>query len=154
MLRNDPNWHQIRSYLWYGVASVSTIIKNISLFCKRALSKRCYSAKKTYSLINPTDRSHPTCIWYKTHYKALLQKRPIMESIWLTVATPYVSVTRPTSMSTLIRFLHVKQIKWKTHVHFDSNFLHLRDSNQTIDLWYGVAIISRHLKIIGLFCRI
>ena len=46
----------------YGVASVSRIEKIIGLFCKRALSKRRYSAKETYHLINPTDRSHPKCV--------------------------------------------------------------------------------------------
>ena len=44
--------------LFYGVASVSRIDKMISLFCKRALQKRRYSAKETYNLIDPTDRSH------------------------------------------------------------------------------------------------
>jgi len=43
----------------YGVASVSRINKMIGLFCKRVLSKRQYSAKETYNLIDPTDRSHP-----------------------------------------------------------------------------------------------
>ena len=33
--------------------------KIIGLFCKRALSKRQYSAKETYNFIDPTDRSHP-----------------------------------------------------------------------------------------------
>jgi len=31
----------------------------MGLFCKRALLKRRYSAKETYNLIDPTDRSHP-----------------------------------------------------------------------------------------------
>jgi len=43
----------------YGVATVSRIDKIIGLFCKRALQKRRYSAKDTYILIDPTDRSHP-----------------------------------------------------------------------------------------------
>jgi len=42
----------------YGVALVSRIDKIIGLFCKRALSKRRYSAKETYNFI-ATDRSHP-----------------------------------------------------------------------------------------------
>jgi len=41
------------------VALVSRIDKFIGLFCKRALQKREYSAKETYDLIDPTDRSHP-----------------------------------------------------------------------------------------------
>ena len=51
-----------RSIRWYGVASVSRIDKIIGLFCKRALTKRRYSAKVTWSLIDPTDRRHPISI--------------------------------------------------------------------------------------------
>jgi len=43
----------------YGVALVSKIDKITRLFCKRDLYKRRYSAKETYNLIDPTDRSHP-----------------------------------------------------------------------------------------------
>ena len=43
----------------YGVASGSRIDKITCFFCTRALSKRQYSAKKTYISIDPTDRSHP-----------------------------------------------------------------------------------------------
>jgi len=46
----------------FGVAYVSRIDKIIGLFCKRALLKRCYSAKETYNLIDPTNRSHPICV--------------------------------------------------------------------------------------------
>ena len=43
----------------YGVALVSRIDKIIGLCCKRDLKKSRYSAKETYNLIDPTDRSHP-----------------------------------------------------------------------------------------------
>jgi len=52
----------IRMSCIYGVALISRIDEIIGLFCKRALSKRRYSAKETYNLIDPTDRSHPICI--------------------------------------------------------------------------------------------
>ena len=42
---------------WYGVATMSRLLKNIGLFCKRALFKRRYSAKETYNSIDPTDCS-------------------------------------------------------------------------------------------------
>jgi len=42
-----------------GVASDSKIDKIISLFCKRALRQRLYSAKETYNFIDPTNRRHP-----------------------------------------------------------------------------------------------
>jgi len=42
-----------------GVATISRLLKIVGLFCKRALSKRLYSAKETYNLKEPTNRSHP-----------------------------------------------------------------------------------------------
>jgi len=48
--------------VYYGVATVGRIDKIVGLFCKRDLLKRQYSAKETYDLIDPTDRSHPVCI--------------------------------------------------------------------------------------------
>jgi len=47
----------------YGVALVSRIDEITSLFCKRALQKRQYSAKETYNLIDPTDHSHPISVF-------------------------------------------------------------------------------------------
>jgi len=44
---------------WYGVAMISRLLKITDLFCKRALFKRIYSAKETYNLKEPTNRSHP-----------------------------------------------------------------------------------------------
>jgi len=45
--------------LGYGVALVSRLLKNTGLFCKRALYKKGYSAKETYTFKEPADRSHP-----------------------------------------------------------------------------------------------
>ena len=45
-------------HVWHGVATISKLLKNIGLFCKRALEKRLYSAKETYNFKEPTDRSH------------------------------------------------------------------------------------------------
>jgi len=45
--------------VYYGVATISRLPQNISLFCKRALEKRLYSAKETYNFKEPTNRSHP-----------------------------------------------------------------------------------------------
>ena len=45
----------------YGVAMTSRLRKIVGLFCKRALLKRRYSTKETYSLKEPTNRSHPIC---------------------------------------------------------------------------------------------
>ena len=41
------------------MATISRLLKIIGLFCKRALSKRRYSAKETYNFKEPTNRSHP-----------------------------------------------------------------------------------------------
>ena len=43
----------------YGVATISRLLKITGLFCKRALWKRLYSAKETYHVKEPTNRSHP-----------------------------------------------------------------------------------------------
>jgi len=43
----------------YGVATISRLLKIISLVCKRALWKRLYSAKGTYNFKEPTNCSHP-----------------------------------------------------------------------------------------------
>ena len=50
----------------YGVATISRLLKIIGLFCKRALQKRQYSAKETYNLKEPTNRSHPICILWRS----------------------------------------------------------------------------------------
>jgi len=45
--------------VYYGVATISRLLKIIGLFCKRALLKRLYSAKETQDFKEPTNRSHP-----------------------------------------------------------------------------------------------
>jgi len=53
--------------IWYGVATISRLLRIIALFCKRALWKKLYSAKETYIFKEPTNRSHPICDvnrWY------------------------------------------------------------------------------------------
>jgi len=43
----------------YGVATISRLLQNIGLFCKRALPKRPIFSKETYNFKEPTNRSHP-----------------------------------------------------------------------------------------------
>jgi len=43
----------------YRVAMIGRLLKIVGLFCKRALSKRRYSAKETYDFKKPANRSHP-----------------------------------------------------------------------------------------------
>jgi len=43
---------------WYGVATISRLLKLTCLFCKRALQKRLHSAKETYHFKEPIHRSH------------------------------------------------------------------------------------------------
>ena len=49
---------QIVKQMHYGVATISRMLKNIGLFCKRALQKRPVFCKETY-IKHPTHRSHP-----------------------------------------------------------------------------------------------
>jgi len=50
----------------YGVATISRMLKNIGLFCKRDLQKRPIFCKETYIFKHPTHRSHPivNTQWY------------------------------------------------------------------------------------------
>jgi len=41
------------------VATISRMLKNIGLFCKRDLQKRPIFCKETYIFKHPTNRSHP-----------------------------------------------------------------------------------------------
>ena len=45
--------------IMYGVDTISRLLKIIGLFCERALWKRLYSAKETWTFKEPTNRSHP-----------------------------------------------------------------------------------------------
>jgi len=46
----------------YGVATISRMLKNIGLFCKRALQKRPVLCKETCIFKHPTNRSHPIAV--------------------------------------------------------------------------------------------
>ena len=48
-----------RCILLCGVATISRLLKIMGLVCKRDLYKGLYSAKETYNLKEPTNRSHP-----------------------------------------------------------------------------------------------
>jgi len=51
---------RISDFKWYyGVATISRLLKIIGLFCKRDINKRLYSTKETYNFKEPTNRSHP-----------------------------------------------------------------------------------------------
>ena len=47
----------------HGVATISRMLKNIGLFCKRALQKRPVFCKETCIFKHPTNRSHPIMEW-------------------------------------------------------------------------------------------
>jgi len=47
---------------WYGVATISRLLKSISLFCRISSLWLGSSAKETYNFKEPTHRSHPTSI--------------------------------------------------------------------------------------------
>ena len=48
-----------RRWMSYGVATISRLLKNVGLFCKRDLQKRPMFSKETYTFKEPTNRSHP-----------------------------------------------------------------------------------------------
>ena len=51
-------WRRSADSVSLGVATISRLLKIMGLFCKRALSKRPYSAKETYNFKEPTSRSY------------------------------------------------------------------------------------------------
>jgi len=77
-------------YLYdYGVATISSLLKIIGLFCKKSLQKRLYSAKETYNLKEPTKRSHPHS---RRRFSAQIYdyyKYMIITNIWLSQIYDY-----------------------------------------------------------------
>jgi len=55
----------------YGVATISRMLKNIGLFCKRDLQKRPIFCKETYIFKHPTNRSHPILWRSQSHARVL-----------------------------------------------------------------------------------
>jgi len=71
-------------------ATISTLLKIVGLFCKRALQKRLYSAKETYNFKEPTNRSptydRTTYEWYHLWVVSYLIE-PLMGAVILNVIT-------------------------------------------------------------------
>jgi len=59
--------HSIHISFTYGVATISRMLKNIGLFCKRDLQKRPIFCKETYIFKHPTHRSHPISFMYRPY---------------------------------------------------------------------------------------
>jgi len=59
LLRRSKVTPHGESLVSYGVATISRMLKNIGLFCKRALQKRPVFCKETCIFKHPTHRSHP-----------------------------------------------------------------------------------------------
>ena len=117
----------------YGVATMSRLLKKIGLFCKRALQKRRYSAKKTYNFKAPTHRSHP--MPYISIYK--------WHDFWL--AHP--AAPRLLKMIGLFckRALQKRQYWERGWVNKSEREWH--------DFWLAHPAAPRLLKMIGLFCK-
>jgi len=56
------------STLEYGVAMIRRLLKITSLFCKRVLQKRLYSAIETCNFKGPPNRSHPIIETFSTKH--------------------------------------------------------------------------------------
>ena len=57
----------------YRVASINRMLKNIGLFCKRALQKRPIFCKETYVVREPTNRNHLiSCAISRPVYKRVM----------------------------------------------------------------------------------
>ena len=71
-------------YMDYEVATISSLPKNIGLFCRKAPEKRLYSAKETNIFKEPTNHSHPiSWLWHiMIWHRSLLQKSLRKETIF------------------------------------------------------------------------
>ena len=58
----------------YGVATYRRLHKIIGLFCKRALWKKRYSAKETFNVKKPSNRSHPILATRLNKREALMRE--------------------------------------------------------------------------------
>ena len=150
---------------------MSRLLKIIGLLCKRALQKRLYSAKETYNFEEPTNRSHPPIgpgrvlldlsipIYTHTH----IHIHTHMNIHIHTCAHTHIHVQQDGgSESCVARPLH-ECIHTHTHTHTQT-LVHIHTHIHTYkhlhahthihaqqDTVYGVATISRLLRIAGLF---
>ena len=60
----------------YTVATISRMLKNVGLFCKRALQKRPIFCKEKYIFKRPTNRSHPIPGGEAYLYQSLFEPAP------------------------------------------------------------------------------
>ena len=60
-----PETSLIVTWITYGMATISRMLKNIGLFCKRALQKRPVFCKETCIFKHPTHRSHPIPTYFR-----------------------------------------------------------------------------------------
>ena len=84
-------WHSSSPPLFYGVATVSRLLKMIRLFCKRALQKRPIFSKETYHLKETVRRIDKIIGLFckRDLYKRRYSAKETYKSMLLTVATPY-----------------------------------------------------------------
>jgi len=68
-------------YCRYGMPTVSSIDKIIGLFGKRDLRKGRYSAKEICNFIDPTDRSHPICVYIRVYCVSVSVQPHIIRSM-------------------------------------------------------------------------
>jgi len=154
------------------------MLKNIGLFCKRALQKRPVFCKETCIFKHPTHRSHPIAVYAYIFYDVATISR-LPESIGLFCkralskrlcsANETYDFKEPTTCSHPIHFiseflclcrLNGKRVCMSTTMCLNicaamHTYMHIGVywQIQQFECLYGVAASSRLLKIIGLVCR-
>ena len=106
----------------YGVATMSRLLKNIGLFCKRALQKRPVFCKETCILKNPTHRSHPISKRLLRHVSHINETHDT-HMFWLLISENHIS--------------HVNE----TH---ESHITETRDVSYQRDSWVTCLISMSH----------
>jgi len=169
------SWDRIRSSrrclaFCFGVATMSRLLQIICLFCKRALQKRLYHAKETYKFKEPTHHSHPitgmshvtvcTTSWDARERQCVCvcvmcvcERRVGMRAMHLFLTTHH------TPRRAVFPFLVMREKErdrecvcdvcvWQEQQIFSWHRITIL---QGLSYSYGVATISRLLKMIGLF---
>jgi len=84
----------------------------IGLFCKRALQKRLYSAKETYDLKEPTNRSHPIN-WVASWFSRILVLQSLYTVQYIEYELSFKNFTRQNRTRAQVQTLQHPETHWQ-----------------------------------------
>jgi len=135
----------------YGVASISTLLKVIGLFCKIALQKRLYSTNETHNFKEPTNRSHPMASAGRNYWFTLLHELLNPWVMYLSVLNTF--ILHELYISSVGHSDSRLHTLWQTHYWnlfvFFINHLIQSLSIQTLNIFLFVAPFLKTNKILN-----